>query len=78
MNLKDNELDILATFIGHNMCTNRAYYRLSDATLQVAKISKVPFNMEKGIFKVLAGKSLNDIHVDANEGMTSFYYLCRR
>ncbi|XP_041472192.1 uncharacterized protein LOC121421512 [Lytechinus variegatus] len=68
MNLKDNELDILATFMGHDVRTHRAYYRLPDASLQVAKISKVLFSMEKGDLKAMAGKTLDDVRVDADEG----------
>ncbi|XP_030833631.1 uncharacterized protein LOC115926148 [Strongylocentrotus purpuratus] len=67
MNLKDNEVDILATFMGHDIRTHRAYYRLPDASLQVAKISKVLFSMEKGDLKAMAGKTLDDVRVDADE-----------
>ncbi|XP_033638514.1 uncharacterized protein LOC117299161 [Asterias rubens] len=67
MNLQDNELDLLASFLGHDIRTHRQYYRLPESTLQVAKVSKVLLNMEKGNIQGLAGKSLQDIQLNPNE-----------
>eukprot|EP00057_Strongylocentrotus_purpuratus_P018934 XP_011673408.1 PREDICTED: uncharacterized protein LOC100892236 [Strongylocentrotus purpuratus] len=67
MNLQDNELDILAGFLGHDVRTHREYYRLPDSTLQVAKLSKVLLKMESGDISGLAGKSLKDVHVGSDE-----------
>ena len=69
MNLKDNQLDILATFMGHDIRTHREYYRLPDSSLQVAKLSKVLLAMEKGKINHLAGKSRDEIDLDSSEGM---------
>ena len=68
LNLKDNELDILATFMGHDIRVHREYYRLPDETLQVAKISKVLLSLENGQFSENQGRSLDDITVDVDEG----------
>lgn len=38
LNLKDNELDDLADFLGHDIRAHRQYYRLPEGTLQLAKI----------------------------------------
>lgn len=46
LNLKDNELDILANFLGHDIRTHREYYRLPEESLQVAKMSKLLFTLE--------------------------------
>ncbi|XP_016101602.1 uncharacterized protein [Sinocyclocheilus grahami] len=41
LSLKDNELDQLANFLGHDIRVHRNYYRLPDATIEIAKISKL-------------------------------------
>ena len=48
MNLKENELDVPAIFLGHDIQTHRQYYRLPNSTLQVAKVSQVLMKMERG------------------------------
>ncbi len=37
LSLKDNELDQLANFLGHDIRVHRDYYRLPDATIEIAK-----------------------------------------
>lgn len=59
MNLKDNELDQVAKFMGYDIRVHREYYRLSENTLQLAKISKLLLAMEKGI-DAYKGKSLEE------------------
>lgn len=61
LNLKDNELDQLADFLGHDIRVHRDFYRLPEATTQVAKISKILLAMEKGRLPDLHGRSLDDI-----------------
>lgn len=61
MNLKDNELDQLADFLGHDIRVHREYYRLLQSTIQLAKISKLLMAMEKGSVKDIQGKSLDEI-----------------
>ncbi|XP_063067616.1 uncharacterized protein LOC134459242 [Engraulis encrasicolus] len=60
MNLKENEMDQVAKFLGHDIRVHREYYRLSENTLQLAKISKLLMGMEKGI-STINGKSLEEI-----------------
>ena len=48
VNLKDNELDIVAQFLGHDVRTHREHYRLPTSTVQVAKVTKLLLEMEKG------------------------------
>lgn len=48
INLKENELDQLATFLGHDVRIYREFYRLPEHMLQLAKISKLLKAMEKG------------------------------
>ena len=38
LNLQDNELDIVAGFMGHDIRVHREYYRLPEDTLQLVKV----------------------------------------
>lgn len=60
-NLKDNELDLVAQYLGHDIRTHRQYYRLPSATLQMAKVAKVLLQMESG--DISRNKSLDDIDI---------------
>uniref|UniRef100_A0A9J8A5I7 SET domain-containing protein n=1 Tax=Cyprinus carpio carpio TaxID=630221 RepID=A0A9J8A5I7_CYPCA len=44
LNLKENEMDQLATFLGHDIRVHREFYRLPESTLQLAKVSKLDSN----------------------------------
>ena len=48
MNVKDNELDLLATFIGHDVRVHRDFYRMPKSTTQVAMVSKLLMAAERG------------------------------
>lgn len=71
LNLKENELDILANFLGHNVRIHREFYRLPQQTLEIAKVSKLLISMENGEFSGLWGKSLVEIEVNVDEGSLS-------
>ena len=73
LNLKENELDILANFLGHDVRIHREYYRLPDSTLQVAKVSKLLMSLETGTTTRLAGKSLDEIEINEDEGKLSHH-----
>ena len=66
MNLKENELDQLANFLGHDIRVHREFYRLPDATVQIAKISKVLMAMENDAAKC-NGKSLDQLDTSDHE-----------
>lgn len=59
LNLKDNEMDNLADFLGHDIRVHREYYRLPEGTLQLAKISKVLMAMERGQLSDFKGRNLD-------------------
>ncbi|XP_059907777.1 uncharacterized protein LOC132457539 isoform X2 [Gadus macrocephalus] len=61
LNLKSNELDQLADFMGHDISVHREFYRLSEPTIQSARISKLLLALEKGKMHELKGKSLDEI-----------------
>ncbi|XP_029964810.1 uncharacterized protein LOC115400888 [Salarias fasciatus] len=64
LNLKKNELDQVADFLGHDIRVHRDFYRLPVPTTQLAKISKLLLSMEKGNLSGLQGKSLDEIEVE--------------
>ncbi|XP_028275106.1 serine/threonine-protein kinase PAK 1 isoform X25 [Parambassis ranga] len=64
LNLKNHELDQVADFLGHDIRVHREYYRLPEATTQLAKISKLLLAMEKGSLTNLQGKSLEEIDIE--------------
>ncbi|KAI7789439.1 hypothetical protein IRJ41_018073 [Triplophysa rosa] len=66
MNLKNNELDQLANFLGHDIRVHREYYRLSENTIQLAKVSKLLLSLEKGS-DCYKGKSLEEITFSTEE-----------
>lgn len=76
LNLKDNELDQVADFLGHDIRVHRDHYRLPEATIQLAKISKLLLAMDKGCLGNIQGKSLDEIQI---EGILHIYCkMCRR
>ncbi len=64
LNLKDNELDQVADFLGHDIRVHRDHYRLPEATIQLAKISKLLLVMDKGCLGSIQGKTLDDIQIE--------------
>ncbi|XP_073716136.1 uncharacterized protein [Misgurnus anguillicaudatus] len=64
LNLKNHELDQVADFLGHDIRVHREYYRLPEATTQLAKISKLLLAMEKGSLTDLQGKTLEEMEIE--------------
>ena len=77
LNLQNNELDILANFLGHDIRVHREYYRIPQETLQVAKVSKLLISMERGGAGLQSGQSLDEVELgdDVIEGML-FFIIC--
>ncbi|XP_071482523.1 uncharacterized protein [Diadema antillarum] len=67
MNLRDNELDVLANFMGHDVRIHRNFYRLPDHVMQVAKVSKILMCMDKGSLGKLHGSTLDEVQLDEGE-----------
>ena len=61
LNLKESELDVLATFMGHDLRIHREYYRLPSDYLQVAKVSRIMLAMEKGELHSFSGMTLDEL-----------------
>lgn len=64
LNLKNNELNQVADFLGHDIRVHRDFYRLPVPTTQLARISKLLFLMEKGNLSSMQGKSLDEIEIE--------------
>lgn len=67
-NMKDNELDVLAQYMGHDIRIHREHYRLPSATVQVAKVAKFLISMENG--HVLTEEEKNDDTVCEEDATT--------
>ena len=68
LNLKHNELDQLAQFMGHDVRIHREYYRLPHDVVQTAQVVKVLMSMEDGTIGQWRGKSLEEIDVSTAVG----------
>ena len=73
MNLNDLELDQLAKFMGHDIRVHREYHRLTENTLQLAKMSKLLMAIQLGT-DVYRGKSLDELDL----GLESEYKMRKR
>ena len=77
LNLRDNELDVIAQFMGHNIKIHRDFYRLPSEVLQTAKVAKLLMAIETGQHQRLTGQSLDDVNIDLEEGdVMSCFDLC--
>ena len=63
LNLRENELDALAGYMGHDINVHRNFYRLPSDTMQLAKVSKVLLNMESGKIDRMKGLNLDEVEV---------------
>ena len=76
INLKECELDVLATFMGHDLRIHREYYRLPSDYLQVAKVSRIMLAMEKGTLHAFSGMTLDELDQKGLKlfKLLSYYY----
>jgi len=63
LNLKENELDLLAQYMGHDISVHRNFYRLPDDTMQSAILSKIFLSMEDGSLTTQRGTTLEQLLV---------------
>ncbi|RZC38111.1 uncharacterized protein BDFB_012102, partial [Asbolus verrucosus] len=64
LDLKGNEVDQLAKFMGHTTKTHENFYKLPQDVYQIAKVSKILQLMEKGNTTEFKNKSLDEIEID--------------
>lgn len=73
LNLRDNEMDTLANFLGHDIRVHREYYRLPEGTLQLAKVSKVLIALEQGRLADFKGMSMDQIQIHPQGNLNTLY-----
>lgn len=73
LNLRNNELDQVADFLGHDIRVHHDFYRLPDSTIQLAKISRLLLTMEKGSLENMQGKSLDEIEFQGSLPYTEHF-----
>ena len=61
LNLRENEMDMIAKFLGHDLRVHRDYYRLPCDILEVSKVAKLLLAVEKGGAALGRGTNLDDI-----------------
>lgn len=66
LNLKDNEMDTLANFLGHDIRVHREYYRLPEGTTELAKVSKILMALEQGRLSDFKGMTMDQIQISPN------------
>ncbi|KAJ8933557.1 hypothetical protein NQ314_013931 [Rhamnusium bicolor] len=64
MTMQPQEMEQVATFMGHTEKTHAEFNRLPQDIFQTAKVAKVLLLLEKGKGKEFIGKSLNEIDVE--------------
>ncbi|XP_078810930.1 uncharacterized protein LOC101157550 isoform X2 [Oryzias latipes] len=64
LSLENDELEYLSMLLGHEIQTDRHYYRNPEAAVELAKIAKLLLAMEKGSLERVKGKSLEDIEIE--------------
>ncbi|KAK9754233.1 hypothetical protein QE152_g1632 [Popillia japonica] len=63
INLSQQDLEQLASFMGHTSDIHKNYYRLPNDIYQTAKVSKLLLLSEKGQTSVFKGKALDEIDI---------------
>ncbi|KAK4886735.1 hypothetical protein RN001_003006 [Aquatica leii] len=67
LELSSNDIEQLATFMGHTKDIHNQVYRLPNDVYQTAKIAKLLVLMESGKAGSYKGKSLDEIEIDMEE-----------
>lgn len=68
-NMTENDMEQLASFMGHTLGIHRASYRLPDDIYQTARISKLLILMERGEAGQFKGKTLDEIDLNLEEDL---------
>lgn len=68
-NMSENDLEQLASFMGHTLGVHRSSYRLPDDVYQTSRISKLLLLMEEGKAGHFKGKKLDEIDLNLEEDL---------
>ncbi|XP_071944631.1 uncharacterized protein [Antedon mediterranea] len=74
LSLSENELNLLASFMGHDLLVHRAYYQVPDSVLRIAKLSKLFLSLEKSNLPAQKGKNLQTIAIDDQTTVYTFNF----
>ena len=69
ISMSDNDIEQLASFMGHTVGVHKGSYRLPDDVFQTAKISKLLLLMESGEAAEYKGKALDEIDIDLDQNL---------
>lgn len=61
IDLKENELEWLASHMGHSIKVHREFYRLQSSVLEMAKVGKLLCAIDNGDANTFANKTLSQI-----------------
>lgn len=64
LDLSTQEMEWVATHLGHTLDVERNYYRVMSTTIEKAKIAKLLLMADAGMIDKYSGKKLNDINLD--------------
>ncbi|KAG5881868.1 hypothetical protein JTB14_008683 [Gonioctena quinquepunctata] len=67
MNINENDMEQLASFMGHTKKTHEEWYRLPQDVYQTAKIAKILMLIDQGKAHNYKGKGLEDINIDETD-----------
>ncbi|KAJ8310494.1 hypothetical protein KUTeg_012359 [Tegillarca granosa] len=70
LGLTENNQDILAKFMGHDIRVHRDYYRLPDSVYQLGKVTKILHAINSGSVSEFAGKNFEDIEFSSKDTFT--------
>jgi hypothetical protein len=76
LSLKEHEVEQLTRFLGHDIRIHRNFYRLPNEVIQTAKVSRILLALEKGNISKYSGKTLDEIDLEDDEGITLFNSFC--
>ncbi|KAK6168302.1 hypothetical protein SNE40_021096 [Patella caerulea] len=64
LNMNENEMDWLATHLGHDIRVHRNFYRLRHEHIELAKVAKLLYTVDSGDLHKYVGKKLDDLDIN--------------
>ena len=64
MDLEKDELEWLASHLGHDLNTHENFYGQQEGVIELTKVSKILYSIENGDMATYRGKKLSEIPVN--------------
>ena len=64
LNMTNDEKDLMSRHLAHNLKTHDAYYRQCEASLSLAKVSRLLIAVEDGQLDQFKGKTMEEVEID--------------